>query len=151
MIKRGAMSESHSIPKLAAFSHMVVTAKSVPTMEKFFRSFFEIEPYFSNRAFCEFVLPNGFRLAFFVPTGTAGERFANGGERHFSSFGMTTHHLDTLYERAISAEFVELGVKVSGPPKDHPWGERSFLLLDPEGNRWEITQSPSESGMLVNR
>jgi uncharacterized glyoxalase superfamily protein PhnB len=32
-----------------------------------------------------------------------------------------------------------------------PWGERSFLLTDPDGNRWEITQSPSADGMLVNR
>jgi uncharacterized glyoxalase superfamily protein PhnB len=42
-------------------------------------------------------------------------------------------------------------ITISGPPKDHPWGERSFLLTDPDGNRWEITQSPSDNGMLTER
>jgi uncharacterized glyoxalase superfamily protein PhnB len=43
------------------------------------------------------------------------------------------------------------GIALSGPPKDHPWGEKSFLLTDPDGNRWEITQAPSDDGMLVDR
>ena len=39
----------------------------------------------------------------------------------------------------------------AGAPKEHPWGEKSFLLIDPDGNKWEITESPTESGMLVNK
>jgi hypothetical protein len=42
-------------------------------------------------------------------------------------------------------------VQVSGPPRDRPWGEKSFLLTDPDGNRWAIAQSPSADGMLTNR
>ncbi len=39
-------------------------------------------------------------------------------------------------------------ISLASKPKDHPWGFRSFLLVDPDLNRWEITQSPSEKGML---
>lgn len=33
----------------------------------------------------------------------------------------------------------------------HPWGEKSFLLTDTDGNRWEIVQTPASDGMLVDR
>jgi len=39
----------------------------------------------------------------------------------------------------------------AGEPKEHPWGEKSFLLIDPDGNRWEITESPTPDGILLNR
>lgn len=144
-------SKSHQKTGLAAYSHAVITSQNVPKMAEFFEKFFEVVPYYKNKAFTEFVLPNGFRLAFFVPTGAAGERFSTQGPRHFSSMGMTTHDVDGMYERAVSKEMIDLGVTVSGPPKEHPWGERSFLLMDPEGNRWEIAESPTADGMLVNR
>ena len=43
------------------------------------------------------------------------------------------------------------GIQLSGPPKEHPWGDKSFLVTDPDGNRWEIAQAPSDDGMLVDR
>jgi ribosomal-protein-alanine N-acetyltransferase len=136
---------------IAAHSHMVVTSKKVSTMTTFVQSFFEIKPYYSNRQFAEFILPHGFRLAFFAAIGKTVDYFSAEGERHFSSFGVTTRCIDFLYQKTQRPEFIDMGVKVSGPPKEHPWGEKSFLMIDPDGNRWEITESPSASGMLVNR
>jgi uncharacterized glyoxalase superfamily protein PhnB len=67
------------------------------------------------------------------------------------SIGVTTKSVDQLFNKTQTKEFQDLGIRVSGPPKEHPWGEKSFLLIDPDGNRWEITEAPSDSGMLVNR
>jgi uncharacterized glyoxalase superfamily protein PhnB len=53
--------------------------------------------------------------------------------------------------QTLAAMTAEVAVDLSGPPKEHPWGEKSFLLTDPDGNRWEIAQTPSADGMLVDR
>lgn len=136
---------------LKACSHLVIATGDVPKMSGFFARFFSATAHFENEMFSEFVLPSRFRVAFFKPVGASAKYFIASGKRGHASFGVTTDKLDELYQRAITAEFIELGVKVSGPPKTHPWGERSFLLIDPDGNRWELTESPSKDGMLVNR
>lgn len=43
--------------------------------------------------------------------------------------------LDTAYAR-----FQELGVAKEGPPSVKLWGERDFMLLDPDGNLVECGQ-----------
>jgi uncharacterized glyoxalase superfamily protein PhnB len=58
--------------------------------------------------------------------------------------------VDDLYQKVLSQD-QDYHLQTSGPPKDHPWGERSFLLIDPDGNRWEVTQSPTDKGMLVDK
>ncbi len=138
-------------PALAACSHLVVTSKNVSKMTRFMESFFGVKAHYANRQFADFVLPNGFRIAFFAAIGKTVDYFSAEGERHFMSIGVTTRNLDQLYGKTQLSEFIDMGIRVSGPPKEHPWGERSFLLIDPDGNRWEITESPSDSGMLVNR
>lgn len=140
-----------SEPVIAACSHLVITSKNVPKMTKFMESFFGVKSHYANRQFADFVLPNGFRIAFFAAIGKTVDYFSADGERHFLSIGVTTKNLDHLFEKTQSPDFIKTGIRVSGPPKEHPWGERSFLMIDPDGNRWEITESPSDSGMLVNR
>ncbi|MCB0416919.1 MAG: VOC family protein [Bdellovibrionales bacterium] len=132
-----------------AGSHLVIATADVPAAKYFFESVFEVPAHFSNDQFCEFVLPSRFRIAFFLPVGKAAEFFSASGERHHCSFGITVKDVDACYARWEKLEL--RGSRVSGPPKDHPWGERSFLLIDPDGNRWEITQTPSNDGMLVDR
>lgn len=134
---------------LKAGSHLVIASRSVPTMRAFFEELFSLPAHYSNEEFTEFVLPSRFRIAFFKPSGKAAEFFSNEGERHHCSFGITVENVDAVYERCAALSIPN--VQTSGPPKDHPWGERSFLLIDPEGNRWEITQTPSTTGMLVDR
>lgn len=136
---------------LSACSHLVVTSPDVPRITSFVRSFFGLVPHYENELFVDFVLPGGFRLAFFAPVGTAAKYFSNDGERHFASIGVTTADIDGMYRRSQEPPFQKMGVRVSGPPKDHPWGERSFLLIDPDGNRWEVTHSPTPDGMLSLR
>ena len=46
---------------------------------------------------------------------------------------LTTPDLDRLY-----AHLRRKGLKPSGPPQKRSWGERTFLLIDPDGNRIEF-------------
>jgi catechol 2,3-dioxygenase-like lactoylglutathione lyase family enzyme len=135
---------------LLACSHLIVATDDVPGMTRFFGEVFGLEPHFENELFAEFVLPSRFRLAFFAPVGASAETFRAGADRSGCAFGLTVADVDATYhgltERSGRFEF-----ELSGPPKDHPWGERSFLLTDPEGNRWEIAQTPSADGMLTDR
>jgi uncharacterized glyoxalase superfamily protein PhnB len=41
--------------------------------------------------------------------------------------------VDAHYERAEQE-----GAAVLSPPKDQPWGVRSYAALDPEGHQWEF-------------
>lgn len=136
---------------LRACSHLVIATADVPKMTAFFSQLFEARAHFENEMFAEFVLPSRFRVAFFKPVGATVKYFVADGARGHASFGVTSDNVDELHRRATSEDFRARGVSVSGPPKTHPWGERSFLLIDPDGNRWEITESPSQDGMLVDR
>lgn len=131
-------------------SHLVITAQNVPRMTSFFASIFGISPRFQNNEFADFALPGGARIAFFAPLGKSAAYFKSTGTREAIAAGITVSDVDQFYQRCqdYSSEF---RLSFSGPPKDHPWGERSFLLIDTEKNRWEITQSPGESGLLIER
>lgn len=133
-----------------ALSHLVIAARDVKAQARFFCTVFELSPYFENDEFAEVVLPSRFRIAFFRPVGKSARYFNAASTREGLSIGITVHNVEDLFERLKSLES-GFSFQVSGPPKEHPWGEKSFLLIDPEGNRWEVTQSPSEDGMLVNR
>jgi len=135
---------------LKACSHAVIASADVPRITRFFRQAFVIDPVFDNKEFSEFVLPSKFRIAFFVPTGTASRSFDVTASRAGSSLGLTVEDVDATHAR-LDAMRDTFPITLSGPPKDHPWGERSFLLTDPDGNRWEITQAPADDGMLTNR
>jgi catechol 2,3-dioxygenase-like lactoylglutathione lyase family enzyme len=131
---------------IKACSHLVIATTDVPRLTDFLSRLFDLTPHFSNDLFAEFVLPSRFRIALFKPVGASAQFFDASKDRGTCSFGVT---VDNVAEVFAQASF--LNATVSGPPKDHPWGEKSFLLIDPDGNRWEITASPSEDGMLVPR
>lgn len=133
-----------------ANSHLVLTTTDVAKITNFWRQFLGQEPHFENKGFSEFVLPSGFRFAFFLPTGKAGQHFSNEGPRNHCSIGLTVLGIDQVYYHAQALQ-KDHGNADAGPPKEHPWGEKSFLLIDPDGNRWEITESPTADGKLVNR
>ena len=132
---------------LLACSHLVLASEDVPNITDFFSRTFSLSPHFANDMFAEFVLPSAFRIAFFKPVGPTARTFSTSAERRTSSIGITVADVDAVYDTVTALE----RCTVSGPPKDHPWGERSFLLTDPDGNRWEVTQTPSPDGMLRNR
>jgi uncharacterized glyoxalase superfamily protein PhnB len=44
--------------------------------------------------------------------------------------------VDAHYARAS-----ERGAQVSGPPADHPYGERQYTAVDPGGHTWTFSQS----------
>ena len=131
---------------ILACSHLVIATHDVAKMVHFFSNLFGIQVHFENEMFAEFVLPSRHRIAFFKPVGASAKHFHAEGERGHCAFGVTVEDVSQIHETAL-----RLNLKVSGPPKDHPWGEKSFLLTDPDGNRWEITQSPSPSGLLVTK
>ena len=135
---------------LLACSHLIIATADVPKMTAFFAQAFEVVPHFENEMFSEFVLPSKFRVAFFKPVGESARSFSAATERGGSAIGMTVTDVDALYAR-VAGMAEGCGLRFSGPPKEHPWGEKSFLLTDGDGNRWEIAQTPSPDGMLTNR
>jgi uncharacterized glyoxalase superfamily protein PhnB len=135
---------------LLACSHCVLASADVPRITRFFQQAFDVAPAFENSEFSEFVLTSKFRIAFFVPTGPTVRAFSVDGDRSSGSLGLTVRDVDAAYAR-LDALRAQYSITLSGAPKDHPWGERSFLLTDPDGNRWEITQAPGGDGMLTNR
>jgi uncharacterized glyoxalase superfamily protein PhnB len=132
---------------LLACSHLVIASSDVPGIVRFFSQAFSISPHFENEMFAEFVLPSSFRIAFFKPVGPTARTFSTSIDRSTASLGITVKDVDAVFATVTKLD----SCTVSGPPKDHPWGERSFLLTDPDGNRWEVTQTPSADGMLRNR
>ena len=136
---------------MRACSHVTLTSPDVPRQLAFLGEAFGLEPKFANDEFGEFVLASGFRVAVFKVVGKTKEFFREDGERGTVALGMTVDDVDAAYQRLLPL-LEARGARVSGPPKDHPWGERSFLLVDPDGNRWEITRTPpsSTTGMLVD-
>lgn len=135
---------------VAACSHAVFATPDVGRMLRFMSVVFGLEPRFANDEFAEIVLASGFRIAWFRAVGKAGEWFVEETSRDGMSLGLTVSDVDGVHAR-VEAAPAELGLALSGPPKDHPWGERSFLLVDPDGNRWEITQSVAADGMLPQK
>ena len=135
---------------LRATSHCLIAADDVLHLTRFFSRLFRITPHFENDAFSEFVLPSRFRIAFFKPVGKSARFFQSGLAKGTMALGLTVHDVEAVFRRAGELQ-TEWKIEFSGAPKEHPWGEKSFLLLDPEKNRWEITQSPSADGMLVDR
>ena len=133
---------------LKALSHLVIATQQVSRFASFFQDLFEVVPHYHTKEFCEFVLPDRTRIAFFVPVGKAA-RYFRSEPQHSIAFGITVSDVEKIYEKA-SALKERYKLVLSGPPKAHPWGEKSFLLIDFDQNRWEITQSPSSSGKLNN-
>lgn len=134
---------------MLACSHLVIASENVEKIMQFFKQAFDLTPHFENKDFGEFVLPSGFRIAFFKPVGKSSKYFVSQSERTSHSFGITVKDVEAVYQKlnALSSSFA---LELSGPPKEHPWGEKSFLLIDPDQNRWEITESPTKEGMLVS-
>jgi uncharacterized glyoxalase superfamily protein PhnB len=134
---------------LLACSHVLLASDDVPGITRFFERAFGVPPRFENDMFAEFVLPSRFRLAFFNPVGASARTFRAEASREGSALGLTVSDVDAFFAKVTALGDPAIGV--SGPPKEHPWGEKSFLLTDPDGNRWEITQTPASDGMLVDR
>ena len=135
---------------LLASSHLVLATADVPRITRFFATAFDLSPHFENEMFAELVLPSRFRIAFFKPVGASAKSFRAEAERDGLAVGLTVTDVEAVHARLLEMR-ERFPMTLSGPPKDHPWGERSFLLTDPDGNRWEVTQSPSPDGMLTNR
>lgn len=134
---------------IRAASHLVLATADVPAITKFFVDVFGLTPAFENDMFSEFVLSSKFRIAFFKPVGPSAQSFDADAARNAGAVGLTVADVDAVYARLdqLRGAFTH---RMSGPAKEHPWGEKSFLLTDPDGNRWEITQSPSADGLLVD-
>ena len=63
--------------------------------------------------------------------------YADGANNTILSFNVDD--CDVEYKRLL-----ELGVKLVGEPKTHPWGARSFQFRDPDGNILNFRSIPKE-------
>jgi predicted enzyme related to lactoylglutathione lyase len=51
---------------------------------------------------------------------------------------------------AACSSAVRAGARIVSEPQDQPWGGRSALVADPEGNRWELLWVPGASSSTAN-
>src|ERR1700761_2327858 len=108
---------------MLACSHLILASDDVPRIARFFRAAFEVPAHYENDLFADFVLPSRFRVAFFKPVGVSARRFRAAADRDACAFGATVTDVDATYAR-LSALAEHFPLELSGPPKDHPWGER---------------------------
>lgn len=54
---------------------------------------------------------------------------------HGLTYGLEVDDVDTAYDRIRTQ-----GVDTDGPPRDNPWGDRSFTVVDPNGIALHIHQ-----------
>jgi catechol 2,3-dioxygenase-like lactoylglutathione lyase family enzyme len=78
-----------------------------------------------------FHMPNRFALLRF---GTGRLGLLNDTKRPFH-VELESADLDATYQK-----FQELGIPTEGPPTARSWGDRDFLVLDPDGNLVELGQ-----------
>ena len=116
-------------------------------MTDFFSEVFEVSACYANDLFSEFILESEFRIAFFKPLGINKQFFDTTSTRSSISLGVTVKDVNKTFAwvKSLSKKH---DLEIGSEPKDHPWGFRSFVLIDSDKNRWEITQSPTKSGML---
>ncbi len=62
----------------------------------------------------------------------------DGGKKPGFHLEVGTPGLEELYSRLVAS-----GVKPEGRPRDRPWGERTFCITDPDGNRIEFSRMAS--------
>lgn len=55
---------------------------------------------------------------------------------HGLAYGIEVDDVDAEYEQMVSS-----GVDTDGPPRDNPWGDRSFTVVDPNGIALHIHQT----------
>jgi len=55
-------------------------------------------------------------------------------------FGAPSFHLEISADDidALHIQLRDAGIKPAGPPQDRHWGERTFDVIDPDGNRIEF-------------
>jgi catechol 2,3-dioxygenase-like lactoylglutathione lyase family enzyme len=46
----------------------------------------------------------------------------------------------------MHAELRAAGIEPESPPQDRPWGERDFMVVDPDGYRLEFSLPPRRDG-----
>lgn len=67
---------------------------------------------------------------------------------HGLTYGLEVDDVDAEYQRIRTQ-----GVDTDGPPRDNPWGDRSFTVIDPNGIALHIHQviepAPEYAGYFV--
>jgi catechol 2,3-dioxygenase-like lactoylglutathione lyase family enzyme len=68
---------------------------------------------------------------------------------HGLTYGLEVDDVDAEYDRIRTQ-----GVDTDGPPRDNPWGDRSFTVVDPSGIALHIHQviepAPEYAGYFVH-
>ncbi len=128
-------------------SHLVIATDDVKKLSDFFCDVFEVKSCYENDLFSEFILESEFRIAFFKPIEANKQFFDTLSSRKSISLGVTVEDVDKTFEK-VKILSKKHDLEIGSEPKDHPWGFRSFVLIDPDKNRWEVTQSPTKTGML---
>ncbi len=54
-------------------------------------------------------------------------------------------HMMVASVDAYHEDLVRKGITAESPPADRPWGDRDFMLVDPDGYRLTVVQAPPEA------
>jgi predicted lactoylglutathione lyase len=124
-------------PIPADLSMVVLTSADVPRLRRFYQALGWSEQAGATDELCRFQL-GPLVLALYAEKQPV-EQHQSIGASHMTLVLRLPRRelLDEAHRRAVDA-----GAGTVHPPTDHPWGGRSSVLADPDGNRWELLWVP---------
>jgi uncharacterized glyoxalase superfamily protein PhnB len=128
----------------ADLSMVVLTVRDMPVLRRFYRALGWQEQPGASDALSIFQLA-GAALALHPDSDTAAGRAA-GTTASDPGVTMVVRVTSAGQVDAACSSAVRAGARVISEPVEQPWGGRSALVADPEGNRWELLWVPRPSG-----
>lgn len=115
--------------KINKISTCIITDK-IELTKKFYNNIFETKITFDCGWYCSLAFNgSGDEIQFMEPQSDSDALFQNQGV----TYNISVKDVDTEYDKVQ-----KLGVKIVVPIEDHHWGDRSFVICDPNGVRLYI-------------
>lgn len=124
-------------------SMVVLTVRDMPALRRFYRALGWQEQAGASDDLAFFPLA-GLTLALH-PAGERAARVPNPGDPEEPTVTLVVRVSGSAAVDEACASAVRAGAGLASPPTDQPWGGRSAVIADPEGNRWEVLFVPQAS------
>ncbi|MGH9081436.1 MAG: VOC family protein [Acidimicrobiales bacterium] len=134
---------SGSSPVMPAdLSMVVLSVRDMPALRRYYRALGWCEQAGGSDTLSTFEL-GGVALTLHPQTDPIEARGGAAQDRPAVTFVVRVGASDDVDAACSSA--VRAGARALSAPRDQPWGGRSGLVADPEGNRWELLWVPLPS------
>ena len=127
--------EGSDDPVPARLDMVVLSACQLPRLRAFYRALGWQERPGASDALATFVL-GGIDLTLYPVGSDPQPAGSSTGDRPGVTLVVRVDAADQVNRSFDTA--LQAGATAVAPPQDHPWGGRSAVLADPEGNRWEF-------------